>query len=255
MQYRKKGIKKGTIFCVHGNSSSANEYKALLDSIEIEYTVVSIDLNGHGNNQIRNTSAFSFESQKEFIMKNVAEINDDILLIGNSLGGHLAIEIATKIERIRGLVIMGAPPLKKPLNLDEAFMPIVELGTFFTEHPKEQELLKTIDIVVKNKKKCSVIIEDFHIANPLVRKSLATDVTENNMLDQFEIFTNLEIPKYIIVGDSDPTVKRNYLDAVKAQCSTSCSILEIKECGHYPSIERPNEFNRLIEKISREVFN
>jgi len=255
MKYGTKGKDKGTIFCVHGNSSSANVYRELLDSNEIHNTRIAIDLHGHGINQNKSISTYSFESYKKLLLKEISEIDDEILLIGNSLGGHLAIEIADSTDKIKGLVIMGTPPLKKPLNLEEAFLPIPELGTFFTENPPQQEIIDTVNIAVKNKKVCSIIIEDFNKANPLVRKSLAIDIAEEKLLNEFEIFTNLKVPKFIIAGDSDPSVKRDYLKHVKENCKEFCSILEIKDCGHYPSIERPKEFINILKKISTQVFN
>ncbi|MFT5642418.1 MAG: pimeloyl-ACP methyl ester carboxylesterase, partial [Cyclobacteriaceae bacterium] len=31
-------------------------------------------------------------------------------------------------------------------------------------------------------------------------------------------------------------------------------IIDIPECGHYPSLERPDEFNQILRRISGEVF-
>jgi pimeloyl-ACP methyl ester carboxylesterase len=51
MKYIVKGKEKGTIFCIHGNSSSAKVYESLLNSNEISHTKVAFDLFGHGDNQ------------------------------------------------------------------------------------------------------------------------------------------------------------------------------------------------------------
>lgn len=257
MTYIIRGKTKGTILCIHGNSSSAKVYQELLESDEVLNTKISVDLNGHGNNQNSdyNLEDFSVESYKKFLIKEISKIDDDILLIGNSLGGHLAIEIANEINNLKGLVIMGTPPLKKPINFENAFLPVEALSTFLTELPKEKEIKYAFDVVLEDKSKSSSMISDFKIANPLVRKATAIDLMENKLLDQFKIFTELNIPKYIIAGDSDISVNREYLEIVKNNCSESCLIIDIENCGHYPSVDQPTEFIKIIKEISKNVFN
>jgi pimeloyl-ACP methyl ester carboxylesterase len=256
MKYTVKGTKKGTIFCIHGNSSSAKIYQEFLESDEILNTKIAVDLNGHGNNQSDDfkINNFLFDSYKKFLLEKIFEIEGDILLIGHSLGGHLAIEIAHDIKNLKGLIIMGTPPVKKPINFEKAFLPVPALNTFFTEHPKEKEITDAINIAVKNKAKRALIISDFKKANPLVRKPLADKLIENQLLNQFHVFTKLNIPKYIIAGDSDPFVNRDYLENVKNNSEYSCRIFDINHCGHYPSIDKPREFIDIIKEITKEVF-
>ena len=245
-----------TIFCIHGNSSSAKIYDDLLQSKEIEQKVIALDLIGHGENQSSNfdVNDLSFEAQKRFLITEISKIEGNILLIGNSLGGHLAIEIAEEIPNLKGLVIMGTPPLKKPLNFEEAFVPVEGLDTFFTEHPEEETIYTTINKVVVNKGKVASIVEDFKKANPLVRVALANDLNEANFMDEYTIFKELAIPKYIISGDTDISINRDYLESLKNECADSCKIIDIENCGHYASADKPLEFIQKIKEITKEVF-
>ncbi len=94
---------------------------------------VAVDLPGHGSSVkgYDNEADFYMHSYCKVLLKLIASIDDDILLVGNSLGGHIAIEIAEDIKRLKGLVIFATPPVKKPLNLEDAFLPIVEFQTLF----------------------------------------------------------------------------------------------------------------------------
>lgn len=256
MKYITKGTKKGTIICIHGNSSSAKVFQEFLNADEILQTKIAFDLNGHGENQNENQTLndFSFESQKNFLLAEIAKIDDDILLIGNSLGGHLAIDISREIKNLKGLVIMGTPPVKKPINFEEAFLPVEALNTFFTENPSDTEIQEAIDAAVIDKTKSETIISDFKNTNFLVRKAVTIDVTENNFEDQYVIFTELNSVKYIIAGDKDPSVNREYLENVKDNCTNNCKIIDFENCGHYPSADSSNEFIKTIKAISEEVF-
>ena len=256
MKYISKGTKKGTIFCIHGNSSSANVYQNLLEFDEIQHTKIAIDLKGHGKNQNVNYTLndFSFTTHKEFLTKEILKIEDDILLIGNSLGGHLAIEIAREIKKLKGLVIMGTSPVKKPINFEEAFLPVAALNTFLTENPTEKEIKEAIQVTLIDKAKTKTIINDFKKSNPKVRKAIALDFMENKLLNQFTIFSKLDIPKYIIAGANDPSVNRKYLDLIKNNSKNSFKIFDLKNCGHYPSLDKPKEFNIIIKQIAKEIF-
>ena len=123
--------KKGTLFCIHGNSSSSKVFEDLKQNQNSKYDVFLIDLLGHGTNQEKqNMSDFSLKSQKEYLLKQLKYHKGNVILVGHSLGGHLAIEIAEKIDNLKGLIIIGTPPVKKPMNLEEAFLPIQEIQTF-----------------------------------------------------------------------------------------------------------------------------
>lgn len=256
MKFIVKGTEKGVIFCIHGNSSSAKVYEGLLEFDEIQHTKIAIDLKGHGENQNIDYTLtdFSFRSHKEFLIKEISKIKENILLIGNSLGGHLAIEIANEIKNLKGLVIMGTSPVKKPINFTEAFLPAVALNTFLTEKPTEKEIKEAVETAVEDKAKRIIVINDFKKANPKVRKAIAIDFMEDKLLNQFVIFSKLNIPKYIIAGGNDPSVNRVYLDVIKNNSKNPFKIFDIQNSGHYPSIDKPKEFNKIIKKIVKEVF-
>lgn len=255
INHRKNGL-KGTIVCIHGNSSSAKVFAQLTVEKELAWNIKAIELKGHGENQSPNygLNDFSFSSQKEFILNQVKIINGDILLVGNSLGGHLAIEVANEIQNLKGLVIMGTPPVKEPINFAQAFNPVEELNVFFNENPSQQAVIKAVNCLVNNQSISDSIINDFQETNPLVRKAAAIDIAENNLNDEFLLFTKLNVPKFVIVGDSDPTVNRDYLRFVKANSQNKCEIIEIPACGHFPSIDKPIQFAKIIRGVTKLVM-
>lgn len=251
-----KGKNKGTIVFIHGNSSSSNVFKKVLESDKISFTKIAIDLPGHGSSLDGYTidEDFSIASYCNKLIAFLTQIDDDILLVGHSLGGHLAIEIVNKLLRLKGLIIFGTPPLKKPINFEEAFLPLPAMQTFFTENPTEIEIEEAANVTVYRKENAPKIIKDFKQANPTVRKALAVDLKKNRLSDQVQIFTKLKIPRYIIIGRQDPIVNLHYLEAIKNKCSGSCEIIYFDECGHYPSLEKPAEFTNTIKNIANNIF-
>lgn len=251
----KKGKIAGTIVCIHGNSSSSKVFKNLLQTEKINHSIITVDLPGHGASieEYKYHKDFSISFFKRKLIDYISTINDDILLIGNSLGGHLALEISPQINNLKGLVIFGTPPVKKPINFEEAFIPLAALQTFFSENPPKQEVEEAAKVAVVDINDTKIIVNDFISSNPKVRKCVTEDIMNENMLDEYEIYKSLAIPKFIIAGDKDPTVNLNYLKSLN-ESSKQSRLIEVTNCGHYPSLEQPNKFIEILKKITDKVF-
>ena len=80
------------------------------------------------------------------------------------------------------------------------------------------------------------------------------DVAEDKFLDQYAIFTNLELPKFIIAGKQDPSVNPEYLEMIENKSVKTCELIKFEDCGHYLSIEKPKEFIDTLNKIVLKTF-
>ncbi|MFT7233972.1 MAG: pimeloyl-ACP methyl ester carboxylesterase [Cyclobacteriaceae bacterium] len=240
-------IKKGTIVMLHGNSSSSMVFDPVFES-ELPYSLMTFDLLGHGESEC--DGKYGITDLKKQILSYVSTIDDDVLLVGHSLGGHLAIEVAEEIENLKGLLVTGTPPLKKPLNMEEAFLPNPSLGTFFEENPKNENLSETLNIVVCNKSTIPLLKKDFLRADPKVRSVLAAEI--DAWSDELTIFSNLSCLKYVIQGDQDPIVNPKYLESINHDIQFE--LIMMTDCGHYPSIEKPDEFIQHLKSIAEKVF-
>ncbi|MFD2726445.1 alpha/beta fold hydrolase [Hyunsoonleella rubra] len=251
------GERDGIIIFIHGNSSSSNVFQHILNSKKIMRSMLAVDLPGHGSslNGYNREENFFMGSYLDQLYDLIQNIDEDIVLVGNSLGGHIAIELAPRIkDKLKGLVIFGTPPLKKPLNFEEAFLPEPALQTFFTENPPDNEIKEAANIAVFDKLNAPIVVENFKKAHPKVRTALGVDVANERLLNEYEIFTNLTIPKYIIAGLQDPTINRDYLNHVVDASAGHCELIEFKDCGHYPSLEQPLQFEATLSRIANEVF-
>lgn len=251
----KKGKKEGAIIFLHGNSSSSLVFEHILNSNKIQHTKIAVDLPGHGESKLEynHHKDYSINFYSKKLIEYINSLKNDILLVGNSLGGHLALEIANQVKNLKGLVIFGTPPVKKPLNLEEAFLPIAALQTFFTENPTEQEIINAAEVALANTKDSKVIIDDFKNTIPRVRKCIAEDILDNNLANEHEIYENLDVHKFIIAGDNDPSVNLAYQKRLN-KISKKSNLIVFDNCGHYPSLEQPEEFLKTIDAISKKVF-
>ncbi len=243
---------KNIVF-IHGNSSSLRAIEPVTRLWENDAKIISFDLPGHGKEKW--TGDYSWGTIKKFLTDKINKIKGDKLLLGNSVGGHYAIEIAPEIESLKGLVVFGAPPLKLPLNLEEAYAPNPYSGTFFKEFPESDELNNTLNGAIFNDDARNIIREDFLATDPKYRSTFLNDLTNSNdVLNEAEIFSSLKCSKYIISGKLDPTVNLDYLKQLQQETVSPFKLMEIGGCGHYPTLEKPEMFAKILGEICAEVF-
>jgi pimeloyl-ACP methyl ester carboxylesterase len=120
IEYRVFGKGEPAIVLVHGWATDANYWNAQFDVLRVKYTVVAVDLAGHGGST-NNRTDWSMENYGEDVAT-VARMlpNQQIVLVGHSMGGAVALEAAPRIgDRVIGIIAVdalksvGLPPTPK----------------------------------------------------------------------------------------------------------------------------------------------
>lgn len=246
---------KKNIVLIHGNSSSSDTFKEIEKYIDKEYTITSFDLPGHGNSHYSdNIEDFYFA---EYLNKSLSVINQlegEVVLFGHSLGGHIVIEIAQEIENLSGIIIAGTPPLKKPLNFAEGFNVVDAVQVYFQEHPEEISIIESIDGILVKKDSTELVFDDFNRTNPLVRIALAKNLEKQDVFqNQFQIFKDLDCNKLIVKGEGDILISSDYLQMINNECKSE--LVTLKDCGHFPQIEQPEELGEILNTFCKFCFN
>jgi pimeloyl-ACP methyl ester carboxylesterase len=122
------------VLFIHGNSSCKEIFsKQFSEPIGARYRLLAADLPGHGASgraqgdfrQVYTIPGIA-EAMTELLRTLGAE---DAIIVGWSLGGHIAIEMMARLPRLRGLLLSGTPPIpKNPEALAEAFLPNPAMG-------------------------------------------------------------------------------------------------------------------------------
>ena len=242
-----------SIIFIHGNASSSKVFEPIIKNWQLPVNLIALDLPGHGNSEKKTN--YSWNSNKSSLLDDINKIEGDKLLLGNSLGGFYAVELAQKVKSLKGVVLMGSTPLKKPINFNEAFVPNPYVGAYLKNSPDKEEIHEAAYAAVENKSIVPLLIEDFYKTETKARTVLVDCLANPDVfLDQAKIFSLLRCSKYIITGKKDPIINFDYLKKLQKEAVHPIKLLEIKNCGHYPSIEKPKEFAKILEKISDEVF-
>jgi pimeloyl-ACP methyl ester carboxylesterase len=162
-------------------------------------------------------------------------------LLGNSLGGHVALLYVIKHpERIKSLILTGSSGLFEngmgdsyPKRGDYEYIKKKTEITFYDPKTASKELVDEVYEIVNNRLKAIKII------------ALAKSAIRNNLGEELN---QIKQPTLLIWGNNDtitpPFVAREFHKLIP-----NSELHFIDKCGHAPMMEVPAEFNQILDKF------
>jgi 2-hydroxy-6-oxonona-2,4-dienedioate hydrolase len=179
---------------------------------------------------------------QKFVHKFIEHRNyQNVHLLGNSLGGHVAIlHVLKQPERIKSLILTGSSGLFEngmgdtyPKRGDYDYIKKKTELTFYDPRIATKELVDEVYETVNNRLKAIKII------------ALAKSAIRNNLGEELN---QIKQPTLLIWGNNDaitpPFVGREFQRLIP-----NSELHFIDKCGHAPMMEVPEEFNRVLHKF------
>lgn len=163
---------------------------------------------------------------------------DKVILLGNSLGGHIAL-LATRMypEYIKGLVITGSSGLYEnamgesyPRRGDYEFIKKKAQNVFYDPAVATKEVVDEVYETVSDRNK---LVKTLAIAKSAIRHNMAKDLPK--------MFT----PTCIIWGKNDNVTPPEVAEDFNKLLPDS-DLYWIDKCGHAAMMEHPDVFNELL---------
>lgn len=169
----------------------------------------------------------------------------NIHLLGNSLGGHVALVYLLKHpERTKSLILTGSSGLFEngmgdtyPKRGDYEYIRKKTEFTFYDPKMATKELVDEVFSITNNRIRVIKII------------ALAKSAIRNNLGDELN---NIKQPTLLIWGNNDnvtpPFVAREFQKLIP-----NSELHFIDKCGHAPMMEVPGEFNAILHKFLKKL--
>ncbi|MEI4480634.1 MULTISPECIES: alpha/beta fold hydrolase [unclassified Phyllobacterium] len=243
------------VLLIHGNSSSGAVFRNQLEgTLGSEYRLIAPDLPGHGE------SSDAINPDRSYSMEGYADAMTEVLRIlqieravvfGWSLGGHIGLEMISRFPGMLGLMITGTPPVAAD-EVAQGFRPSEHMGLAGQEHFSE------IDIENYARSTGGEPFEDFFIevvsrtdgrARRLMFEKFAAGTGDN----QKEIVANADIPIAVVNGVDEPFVNIDFVANVRYRKLWEGKTHTIKNSGHAPFWDKPDEFNPYLHRFIKDV--
>lgn len=245
IHYQISGAKKTAIVFVHGWLGNAEWWKNQREYFKNKYSVVQIDLPGHGKSEKGRVSWTSIQYANDIkdIVKDIE--SENIVLVGHSMSGPYTLEAALITPRIRLVVLVDT--LK---NMDK-MMDYQQADDFLFKSYKQD-----FKNAVKNLLPKFLYSEStpFKIREQLQNEFLKNDaefavksIEPLYKMNIRNIAKKLQIPVRAINSDFTSTdIKSIY------KYFTDFAYVTIPGSGHYPMLEQPEVFNLCLYEILNE---
>lgn len=170
---------------------------------------------------------------------------DGVHLLGNSLGGHVALVHTLKHpERIKSLILTGSSGLFEngmgdsyPKRGDYDYIKKKTELTFYDPNTATKELVDEVYSITNNRLKAIKII------------ALAKSAIRNNLGEELN---QIKLPTLLVWGKND-TITPPFVAQEFHRLIPNSELHFVDKCGHAPMMEVPDEFNAILLKFLKKL--
>lgn len=232
-----------TLLMVHGFGANRDNWLRFARPLTAKYHVIALDLPGFGESS-KPDVMYDVASQAERLHAFITTLKlDKPHLIGNSMGGHIAALYAARYpEQVRSVALFDNAGITSPRKSEMFAM--VERGD---PNP----------LVVRKAEDFDKLMKFVFVTPPPLPDSLKQHFAEQSMANQAhydKIFSQLlkhyvplepelpkiQVPTLLLWGDQDRVLDVSSIEVMKPLLAKP-SVVIMKDCGHAPMLERPEE--------------
>jgi len=231
-----------TLLLLHGLFGALSNFASIIDQFSGKINVV-VPMLPIFELPLRNLSVIGLVNHvNEFVeFKGYKQVN----LVGNSLGGHVAILFAlSRPDILRSITLTGSSGLfEAPLgstfpkrgNYD--FVQKKTEGTFFNPLVATKELVDEVYDIVNDRNKAIRVI------------AIAKSALRHNVSDRL---VQIQRPVLLVWGKYD-SITPAFVGEKFHELIKDSRLFILDKCGHAPMMEHPEEFNRLLYSFLTDI--
>jgi pimeloyl-ACP methyl ester carboxylesterase len=252
--YNLSGKGDTTIVLVHGWCIDKSYWKETQEALSNQYTVVALDLGGHGQSG-HNRTEWTVEEFATDVGAVIEALDlGKVVLVGHSMGGDIILQCALNMPaRIVGFIGIDnfkdfadsfTPEQEKEINgfinaLKVHYKSTAARYSAATLFPPNYDDTASINRVVR-----SVQAEDSVISVQAIQSVISYSLQESKLVPK------LSIPVHLIASDYTPINE----DKLRQFCKAGYSLQIINGVGHYPMIEKPKQFISAMKETLQKIY-
>ncbi|KYK44167.1 alpha/beta hydrolase [Bradyrhizobium liaoningense] len=249
------------LLLLHTIRTQLEYFRALATILARSHTVYAIDLPGHGHSAIDPSASFDEPYFRRGVIRFIEELDlSDVTLVGESIGGTLALTVAASLpQRVKRVVAIN------PYDYDTRYGDGIRRGNWFANFiigSLQIPVLGAINAWLENKLVLGKIMGGgYHDPRKLpadllaefgevarrpgykraARKVLAGWRSWSKARDYYQ---QISAPATLVYGDSDWS-RHDERERTRSLIPAS-RMVTLKKTGHFSAVENPSELARVI---------
>ncbi|NJN28717.1 MAG: alpha/beta hydrolase [Cyclobacteriaceae bacterium] len=242
IHYLETGENDVAILFVHGWLGNVNWWTNQLEFFKEKYKVVQIDLGGHGKSDKsrKNWTSKQYVDDIKAVANQLS--STEIILVGHSMAGAFVLEASLDSTKVKAIILIDT---------------LKDLNQLFTYEQAEAFIFSTYRKDFKSAVENILPQYLFVDTTPKdIKRQLQSEFLQNSpelavhaleplyKMDIQSIAKAVNVPVRAINSDAAPTEiehNRMYLK--------DYDFVTIKGTGHYPMLEKPEEFNKILDDL------
>lgn len=262
LAYLDSGDRESTILFLHGISMSSKTFiRQFEGALPDRYRLLALDLPGHGAsaNALDADAVYTIPGYAKVVRKFLDAMNiQSVVLVGFSLGGNIAMELAATDPRgIAAIMAVGAVPLPAdPARIVDGIVLTPDAQLLYQSELDEGEREKVaafvfdgIDPVPK------FLLDDIRRADGRMRARIGETAFAGQYADQQAFLAATDLPVGLVYGAEDRLIRVDYVRGVTGPSLWRNGVATIDGCGHVPPWQTPEAFNELLSSFADDTLS
>nr|WP_274388332.1 alpha/beta fold hydrolase [Salsipaludibacter albus] len=260
------------VVLIHGLGASKVTFVPSIDDLALDHHVHALDLPGYGNSDapLPTGDRYSLRWYADVVVDYLrANDLDDVHLVGNSMGGRIAAEVALRrpdlVASLTGLCaavplesVRYARPLLRRLPLhwvaaSPVWLPADALQEGIRSLFFEASRLPAANLsAAVDEARLQIERRDYRLALAAGARGVALDRTRGRR-GLWRRLEQLSVPSLWIFGGADPLVESGAAARAQQALPSSATVELWHDCGHVPQFELPDRTHDRIRRFLAEV--
>jgi pimeloyl-ACP methyl ester carboxylesterase len=250
------------LLLLHTIRTQLEYFRSLAPLLATSHTVYAVDLPGHGHSPIDASANFDEPYFRQAVIRFIEELNlSDVTIVGESIGGALALTVAASLpQRVKRVYAIN------PYDYETRYGDGIRRGNWFANFiigSLQIPVLGAINASLENKmvlgkimgggyhdprKLPADLLAEFNeVAHGPGYKRAARKVLAGwrSWTKARDYYRQISAPVTLIYGDSDWS-RPNERERTRSLLPAASQMVTLKNTGHFSAVENPSELARVI---------